>query len=188
MISEVGRSVSIIRTAANVASFMWIPDKRQRALDPYTDHIFTAWMPIESGVLPGDLLLYDSEYYLAMARNKQEQFGEDEYYRTVLYKCNSTVSINTYNASTEKFDTLIRSGVRCLITQTPGMELEEDKTIAMAPYHGRTQPFQVFMRSTEGLTNQSVLVDQSGRNFRINKDVDLFIENGIVRAEVMWES
>lgn len=188
VLREVGRSISIVRSPSNVASFMWIPDRRQRSLDPYSDFSFVAWLPIESGAVPGDLVIYDSEYYLVMARNKQEQFGESEYYRAVLYKCNSTVTIKVYNDATEKFDTTVGTGIHCLITQTPGMELEEDKTLVTATYHGRMQPFQVFMRTSEGLTNQSILTDQAGRNFRINKDFDLFIENGIVRAEVMWES
>lgn len=186
-----GRSTTIVRDAGNVGTFMY-SDKTgliigKRKSEPYFDYEVAAWLPSDSTVVSGDLILQGSTYYLVMSVD-QDYIGDDlQRYSCMLYECNSVVSLYSYNDISRQHDTLVKAGVNCLITQVRASAQKEDKNIAIKGYGGKRQPFQYFMRDSEGLTNISTIVDQDNRSFKVNKQFDIFIADGIVQTQVIWE-
>lgn len=186
-----GRAVTIVRDAGNVSTFMYSDKTGQiigkRKTEPYFDYEVAAWLPSDSTVVSGDLILQGSIYHLVMSVDKDYTGDDLQRYSCMLYECNSVVSIYGYNAVSKELDTLIKSSVNCLVTQVRASAQKEDKNIAIKGYGGKRQPFQCFMRDSEGLTNISRIVDQYSRSFKVNKQFDMFIANGIVQTQIIWE-
>lgn len=188
-----GLAASIIRTPSNISTYVMAEitgsEAGRRRLEPALsfDHSFR--FMTNSGIVTGDLVSIGTNYFLVMALEPKNIHGILEYYRGTLYKCNSVVTIYGFNSTTQKDDLVIKQNVRCLITQVRAQEWDTDKALALPnrTYRGRTQPFQVYMRASEGLTVKHYFKDQSGRNFRVSKDFDVFISEGILQTEAMWE-
>lgn len=160
----------------------------RRRLEPALgfDHAF--WFMSDSEAKSGDLIRIDTDYYLVMALEPKYEYGELEYYRGTLYKCNSVVTIYTAGAS-GKDDTVVKAGVKCLITQVRGQDWDVDRALALPnrSYRGSQKPFQVYMRGSEGLERKHSLVDQDERRYKVSKDFDVFTADGITQTECLWE-
>lgn len=187
-----GRPATIIRSTGSVSTFMTAEvtgmEAGRRRLDPLQDFETAVMMPSDSGIVTGDLILLGSEYYLAMAAESKFYSSDMEYLRGLLYKCNSIVSIYYFNTTSKKYDTLHKSSIHCLITQVRAQAGVEDKSLIVKEYRGKSQPFQVFMKESDGLTSECIIVDQGNRRFRVSKDFDVFIADGISQSQCMWEN
>lgn len=186
-----GRVVTIVRSGANVTTFMAAAELGnivgKRKPDPFYDYEVGMMFPSDSTIVEGDLILENSNYYLAMSVAETYLGSDLQYYRGMLYRCNSVVSIYGYDSNTKKPDNLIKANVQCLITQVRAQNQEEDKALTVKNYRGKNKPFQIFMRDTEGLLNTSVIIDQGNRNFRVNKQFDVFVASGIVQTQMILE-
>lgn len=187
-----GRPVTIIRNTGSVSTFMTGEitgtGAGRRRLDPFLDYETAVMIPSDAGIITGDLALSDSEYYLCMAVEKKFYASDMEYYRGLLYKCNSVVSIYYFDTTSKKYDSLHKANVHCLITQVKAQAGMEDKALIIREYRGKSQPFQVFMRESEGLKSECVIVDQDSRRYRVSKDFDVFIADSIAQTQCMWEN
>lgn len=181
-----GRAVTILRTGGNVSTYMYdaelgdLPGKRRP--DPFFDFEVGMLFPTDSTITEGDLIQAGSEYFLTMSVAEKRLGNILRSYRGMLYRCNAVVSIKNFSGSS------IATGVHCLITQARVREQDEDKALIERRNKGRTQPFQLFMRDSEGLIKTSYIEDASSRRFRVSKQFDPFIAGGIVQAELMWEN
>lgn len=187
-----GRQATILRSPANISTYVIDEitgvDSGKKQLDPYLDFETAVRFLSDSTVVCGDMVQIGSDYFLVMAVEVERAFNSIEFYRTRIYKCNSTVSVYYFSAITKLFTTLHLSGVRCLITQVRAREWNDDKSLIIKGYGGRIQPFQVFAQDDSGITKESALVDQAGRRFRVSKEFDVFIADGILQSQVIWES
>lgn len=185
------QDVTIPRSTVTMSTYMVAEntgqDAGKRRLDPFLSYETFARFPSDSTIVPGDKIISGSISYLVMAIEPKYDGGEINYYRATMYKCNSTVSIYYYNESSKKHNTLYTSGVKCLITQVRAQEWLEDKALAMRPYQGKQQPFQVFAQDICGINAECILVDQDSRRYRVSKESDVFVADGILQAQLMWE-
>lgn len=186
-----GRTVTLVRIAGDVTTYM--RDSQtvlagKRRIDPLSDFEVGAMFPSDSGIVSGDLVYDTVTYYLAMSVLSRKVWDELLCYDAMLYKCNSLVSIYYYNSSSKKPDLLIQENVPCLITQVRAPEWNEDKVAMAKSYKGKLQPFQVYMQDAQGLTNTSYIKDASGRHYRVSKDFDIFIAEGIIQCQALWET
>lgn len=188
----VGKPATIIRDSGNIETYMLSQEigliVGKRKPDPYFDYEHGFMFQPDSGIVSGDLVLSDNVYYLVMSISNEMPFGQLLYYRGMLYECNSLITIYSYSSITKKHSVTFKSDVRCLITQVRSQEWNDDKASVIKGYRGRTQPFQVFMRASEGLTKDHIIVDQSSRRYRIAKDFDPFIADGILQTQCLWET
>ena len=190
-----GRPATIIRDAGNISTYATAEstgqDAGRRRLDPNFGFDYTFKFMTDSGIASGDLVVINSEYYLVITLEPKYVFGDLEYYRGTLYKCNSVVSIYYLNNTTKKYDTLHKADVQCLIAPVRAREWDEDKAIIMPNrgYRGQTQPFQVLARSSDGiLTEGCIIKDASDRRFRVNKESNPFLSDGVFLSEIEWEN
>lgn len=190
-ITLAGIPIQIIRDAGNVNTYMFygalgrIAGKYRATPDDTYQNGY--YLPTNCGAVSGDLILADGEYYLLVSIEKVFDNGTLACYKGMLYKCNSVVTIKSFNTTTKKHDTVKKSNVRCLITQVRAQEWNDDKAMVVKEYRGKTQPFQVFMRASEGLTKDDIIIDQDNHRFRIGKDFDVFTSDGITQTQVVWE-
>lgn len=190
-ITLAGIPIQIVRTPSNINTYMFygalgrIAGKyRANPEDAYQNGYY---LPTDCGAVSGDLILADSEYYLLVSIEKIFDNGMLACYRGMLYKCNSVVTIKSFNSTTKKHDTVKKSNVHCLMTQVRAQEWNDDKVMVVREYRGRTQPFQVFLRESEGLTKDDIIIDQDNRRFRVGKDFDVFTSDGITQTQVFYE-
>jgi hypothetical protein len=189
------QDATIIRTTGNVATKMIGEetgiDTGRRRIDPLLDFEVFAKMPAESGVVMGDLILSNDVYYLVMALEPKMYMGTPGFYKASLYECNSIVTIYAYGDVSKKLDTSFKADVRCLITTSRNLrDVPDDKAVINRRFRGSSAPFFLYMRSSEGLLSDGshMVVDQDSRRFRLYKQFDYFIANGILRAGVTWEN
>lgn len=188
------RNATIIRTGGNISTYMVAEmtgiEAGKRRLDPYFDFEVSAKLPSDCGVVSGDLIQCGSGYYLVMAVEEKWIADELGYYRCALYKCNSVVSVYYFNRSTTVHDILYKSGVRCLITQVRAQEWDDDKTLLIRQFRGRSTPFQIFAKNDSGILpgTDCVLEDQAGRRYRTDKEFDVHVAEGISQTQVKIES
>jgi hypothetical protein len=186
-----GRTVTLIRIAGDVTTYM--RDSQtvlagKRRIDPLSDFEVGAMFPSDSGIVSGDLVYDTVTNYLAMSVLPRKVWDELLCYDVMLYKCNSLVSIYSYSAVYQKTNLLVKADVPCLITQVRAPEWNEDKVAMAKTYKGKLQPFQVFMQDGNGLTNTSYIKDAAGRHYRISKDFDIFIAEGVIQCQALWET
>ena len=163
-------------------------DAGRRRLDPFFDFETAVKLPPDCGILPGDLIKTGDTYFLVMSLEDKWLMEQRGYYKGLLYRCNSVISIYYFNSTTGKYDTLHKSGIHCLITQVRARAMNEDKAYIVSGYQGKTQPFQIFAQSVSGIKSGCVLIDQDNRRFRISKDFDPFITDSILQTQCMWEN
>lgn len=192
-IFQSGIAATILRTPNNIATYVTKEitgaDAGRRQLDPLLD-FFTAFkFMTDSTITTGDLVLIENDYYLVMAIEERMSFGEIEDYKGTCYKCNSVISIYSTHPTTGKDTVLVKENVHCLITQVRSQEWDTDRALALPnrSYRGAQQPFQVYLKASEGLNKTHSIVDQAGRRFKVGKDFDVFIADNIAQTEVLWE-
>jgi hypothetical protein len=187
------QTIAIVRTPKNLAAYGIIEatgmDVGRRRLDPYFDFEFSARMPSDCGVVAGDMLIVGSDYYMVMGIEPKQIIAEVGYFKMSVFKCNTIVDIYTFTIGTNNYTTLAKSNVHCLITQVRANEWSEDKALLVPKYRGRQQPFQLYVQASSGIVSgyDCVLVDSAGRRFRISKNIDVFISDGISQTQIMWE-
>jgi hypothetical protein len=185
------RGVTIIRGSGNINTYMVseITGNDRSKVDPYYDFESSAKLPSDCGIVSGDLIQCGDDYYLVMAIEEKWCCDELGFYKCTLYKCNSLVSVYYFNSATKEHDVLHKSNVRCLITQVRAQEWDNDKSLIIKQFRGRSSPFQVFAQSNSGIIpgKDCVLIDQADRRFRTNKDFDVFIADNISQTQVMLE-
>jgi len=185
------QTITIVRTSAISYGVVEITglDTGRRRLDPAFDFEYIIRMPSDSGVIAGDMLLINNGYYLVMAVERKIFLWTLGLYKMTTYKCNSIVSIFFYDATTKQYTNKTAAGVHCLITQARATEWPTDKAVITPQYRGRHQPFQLYIQDSSGIVSGAdcIIVDQESRRFRISKQVDVFVADGISRTEVLWE-
>lgn len=187
-----GMPVTIIRVVENIETYVYYGHLGHVAGKTRGDpkDVFQAgyYLPTDCEAASGDLLFIDNDYYLLMSFEKVFNNGILTCYRGMLFKCNSIVSIYYFNSSTGEHSILHRSGVHCLITQVRAQDVPDDKALAIREYRGKQTPFQIYMRDSEGLKKEAVLKDQDGRRYKVFKDFDFFVADGITQTQILWEN
>lgn len=184
VIKTVGIACTLIRTGGNVSTFFYAnPKDNWSSGVPYERSVM---MPTDSSIVSGDIVSQGSDYYLAVNTLEDRRAGEFFYYRVRMYKCNSLVTIRSQNPTTKLFVDS-STNVQCLITQLSS-ETSEDKSIVVPQYSGRDKLFNCFMPSSKNLNKNQILVDASGRQFRVTENMDPLYAVGVVRAMVKWEN
>jgi hypothetical protein len=169
-------------------TYIYSQHRHIRNLNPLTDFDRALKVCSDSGIVKGDLLDYNGVFYLAMLLDpRMTGTGFLEYYLCSAYICNSVVTVYTFNETTRKFDIEVNSGVHCLLNQMTTNTVD-DETIAVKTYGGRSQLFELWAQMDSGITKDCILVDQSGRRFRISKEYDPFIDENILRSKAQWEA
>lgn len=184
-----GRPATIIRTPLSLATFI-VDDMygktSKEQLNPYRDYEFVFRFRADSGITYGEMVTIGVDYYLAMAIKEEWLFGNLEYFKVKLFKCNSLVSIYYFNTTTKRFDTLHGSGVHCLITTDSG-NMSYDQGLAVKGYAGKGNPLQIYMRSSEGLSSDCVLVDQANRRYKVSKNFDIYVTDNVAQTNISLE-
>lgn len=186
-----GQDATIIRSPSNISAkcVAFAVDSTmsgRRRADPMYDYEFGFAFSAESGLVTGDLVRIDSEYYLAAAVAPMKVFDELLYYRGTFYKCNNTVSVYEYSSTTKKHSTLVKASVPCLIRQSMDRPWLTDKAILFKA-QAKVDPYEMIMQSSVGLENDCIAIDASQRVFRIGDYIDYFFAEGLAVAQVVWE-
>lgn len=189
-----GDPATIVRDAGNVSTHIYFEAigtsvAGRRRLEPDRQHEAGYLFPTDSGVVSGDLVLLNDIYYLVMSLTEKRVHGFFVAYRGMLFRCNSEISVYYFNPATSKADTLHKSGVRCLITQSFVKEWPDDTEMVFDRYRSSSEPFWLYTQEGAGIKKEGcVIVDQDGRRFRVGKEGDPFITEGILQSQVFWET
>jgi len=188
-IKMAGSKMSVIRTPSNLSSWFREGTMSKKGLEPSKSYERFFLIPTDSGVVEGDLIQNGSEFFLVMSLAKQESFGEFLAYQGTLYKCNSIVTVRKFNSSTDAFADAA-TGVNCVIARAlagPGLTpAKDDVNTAVSWMKGLGKIFNLFIQNSATVDKNSLIIDASGRQFRISSDSDPFVTNGVLSAEVVW--
>jgi hypothetical protein len=163
-------------------------DSGKRRVDAATDFEFFAKFPSTTVFSTGYMLLVDGVYYLIMAIEKKMYQQAVAYYRASLYECNATVNIVSFNDATNVYDTVNDTAIPCLIAPGGG-SVGEDRSYVIPGYSGRKNAYRLFIQAyQELLPGDKFLQDQDGRRWRLSKDFDYWLSNGVIRTMIVPES
>ncbi len=191
-IRQAGRPANILRSTGTIKTHMMAEatgmSAGKRRADPFTDYEHTFWLPSDTDIVTGEMIFSDGKYYLALSVETKYRFGSVEYYRGMLYECNSLISIFSFSKISKKHDSLVQSGVRCLLTQGRVQDVPSDgAAISARVVPGKDTPLYVYLRNIDGLEKDHIFVDGDGRRFRVSDRVDVFSAGGISSFMVVWE-
>lgn len=187
-----GALVNIKRTPRDIQTYLYHGHIGSiggtRRVDPGSEHQAGYYLPAGSGAVSGDIIQIGNVYYLIVTLLDVYFNGEIVCLRGTLYRCNAVVSLYKYNSVTKKPDTLVGSGLHCVVTQESSYGLNEDKAMVVNQYRGTSIPFNIYMRESDGLTKDvRLLIDQHQRRFRILNDFNPYLADGVVQTQASWE-
>lgn len=179
-IKDVGLAATIVRAVGDVATYVYLKPKAKLA----NDFQFEAWLTTVSGVVNGDLVLYDGGYYLVANVVPDKRAGDFFKVGVVLYRCNNTISTRGYDKDSKKFIALV-SDIPCLVIDT-GMLQMSDKAVVLPVYTGRDSSYTVICQPNE-IDRNSKLIDDTGISLSIAGEVNPYFVKGLVQFPVKIE-
>jgi len=180
-----GKTATIIRSSGNLTIDIYIKPKSRTLLPYMRDFIADSDASPSGELIEGDLVKDGTDYYLIVALSKMEM---DVTYavRGYMYKCNSTVTIKTYNSGTKAYESYA-TDLPCLITKEHD-EGQTDRGVVSPSRRESNKGFFVYAQSDKGIALKSYIIDQDSRKFRVADDINPFFAGGIVEARAVWDN
>jgi len=184
VLKSVGEACEIVRSTGNIDTHFYAnPKSNWGKTAPYERDVM---IPSDSGVVEGDLITHLSDKYLVVSVFQDRRVGEFFLNKVRLFKCNATVTVRAYSATTKEFADQ-ETGVPCLITRSSAT-LMSDKGVTVPGFAGRDGGYYLYAQSVAGINKNSILTDEDGNRFRVASDIDIFFASGIVEVPVKLEA
>lgn len=186
VIKSVGVSSTIIRTIGNLSTWLYISPKGS-FLGSRAAYEREAMVPTDSGIVIGDLVHFANDYFLVVSLFEDRRVSEFFYYKAKLYRCNETITVQAYNATTKSFANS-NTGIRCLIVSSQAA-LDSDKGVVIPGFRGSDDVFYLYAQksSLSGITKNSILIDSSLNKLRVGNGINPYFASGLIEVPVKME-
>ena len=175
-IVDVGLPASIIRTAGDISTSIYIKPKAKSG----ASYDFNAWMTTDSGAVVGDLVNVTFELktisYLVITLVEDERAGEFFKYNVKLMRCNRTVTVKKWVAGSNDFTDSV-TDVPCLITGDRAVTVDSDRAVVIPGFAAKDNTYYMYIQPND-IGKEDKLVDDKGISLSISGGVNPYFADG----------
>ena len=186
-IQHIGLPATIIRTSGNITTYAAIRPIAKAASYSSMPFEREGMFPTTSGVVKGDLILFDDLYYLVVNARRQNTAGDYLMDRVRLFECNHIVTVKNQDETTKAW-VVKTSSVPCLIiSQSDRANIATDRSVILKDYRGQDAGYVLFCQSTAGIDRKSRIIDENNVPLSVTGNVDPYFVNGLIEVQVKIE-
>lgn len=178
-IEEIGLPATIIREDGDVSTHLYIKPKLKSA--PYD---YEGWATTISGIVSGDLVFYNNDYYLVVGAVEDKRVGDFFKINVRLFRCHALITIKKWDKATKEFVNA-ETPIPCLILDG-GIQISTDAALVVPNVSGFDKTHYLYCQPND-IDRKTIFQDQHGLDYKVAGSPNRYFADGLVEVSVKAE-